>query len=817
MKDLFTGSLGRLNNHGGSRMFTTPITRYVPHDYSVETNIPSAAEFVTCSLDGRLWVFRRSRRYYVAVFRWNEISQRLVFVKSEILSNANFIGRGIDWVLTDSMIIQASDGESYVATANLFNDDESAILYSLLRSKDFTSGIDPITNSAWGLSDNNGNSEGYAYFNRSAFLQSVNKHYSQIPTVGDWNIIKNFLVRKPDNALSEAHNNMLNIRPLIPLEFYGSKPAYGCGFDNDIFLTHQNGELWGRGLYHIGKCYILPAVFDEEGNPQEFYLYISPDFPRIAVTQDEKIILGILKTTDNVYGFLTTPSNSLDNGLCYSSDNQKIFAPSANEWQDFLENHEEELSEEEQQSTQNVQTFIDTLNHSGLVLHNEGAIFLDSNSYQCKGLRQWFAPAGTVDAVSGQYVFSSCDNSALVTHCEKGFYREALNSKNLSLSAKAYSGKRLSLGVADVNNVKSIHVNSITANNGTEPIAWENVYRQPISIRKINSFSHNFNGTFANGQWPAFNNGSIQSSILPPDLVNDGYHANMYSFYEGGPEFFITQFVVRDEWGTFTDDIATILGTRYGWPRDTAGYTYWCVPGASYSCNSTIFYIDPVSGEYHDFTLSTNFSNNYSYGAIGTDAKSLGYVFDFTQDSTLVADAPLGITIQDGQIGYSYVHNTLNTSDGSNGGHSETLFKPMVAVSDILPASVQNWQNNSGGNLTLQSIQIPKNIPQNVTCPASAIFSEKNSKVNFACDIPSIFKSANGSKSGTLANIKNIWYQYYNYWNINSLSEDKSFYTQGLHIAICNSQNNEPLFIVFRSEISPQIFDFHSEVERSIS
>ncbi len=229
MKDLFSGSLGKLNNKGGSRILTTPNTIYVPPEYEIETDVASSGIFVTCSLDGRLWVWRRSRRYYIAAFRWNNETEQLEFSKSTFINNANFIGRGVDWLLTDTMIIQASDEEPYIITANLFEDNSnSRFLYSILRSSIMTqgigakvigSGIDPLTNDVWGMSEDNGNSEGYGYFNRSALLQSVSKQYSLLPAVGDWNIINNFLVRRINNILTSQHNSMLNIRPLIPLEF----------------------------------------------------------------------------------------------------------------------------------------------------------------------------------------------------------------------------------------------------------------------------------------------------------------------------------------------------------------------------------------------------------------------------------------------------------------------------------------------------------------------------------------------------------------------------------------------------------------------
>ena len=792
MKDLFTGSLGKLNNHGGSRIFTTPNTREVKPDYEIATGIPSIAEFAACSLDGRLWAFRRSKRYYVAVLRWNNDKQQLVFVSVVILDNTNLIGRGVDWLLTDTVIIQASDDEPYVFTANLFNDEGTSFLYSILRSKDLSSGIDSITKAAWGLSQTNGNSEGYGYFNRSALLQSVNKHYSQLPTVGNWHIIKNFLVRKPDNPLSEAHNSMLNIRPLIPLEFNGSTPAYGCGFDNDIFLTYHNGELWGRGLYHIGRCYILPAVFDESGNPQEFYLYISPDYPRIAVAQADKFKLGILKTADNLYGFLTEQVSSLDNGLCYGSDSPKVFDASTKQWQQISESG---------------QMFIDTLNHSGLMLNDDGAIFLNGTSYECKGLKQWLAPAGVVDAVSEQSVISSFDNAAVATYPQQSFHRELLTGKKLPISAKKFSGKRLSLGLND----KKIQVNSSAGTNGVENIAWQNVYKQSVSIRKINSFSHGFNETFANGIWPVFRNEAIEVSTLTPANMENGY--SMFMHYDLKIPYFYTVFYHTIEWepgnyDTFRFFQKTAFETRFGWGRIYTGEMFWNVPGAYYTCNTTLFYIHPDSGLPVERTIHTRFENSYSYEALGDNSMSVGYVFDEEENNIITADCPIGITIQDGQIGYSYEHSITHYPYDDKDCYSETRFKPIVAVSDIIPTFVQDWQNNSDGNLTLQSVQ-------DIACPASAIFSEKNSKAIFAYDISSIFKSINASTSGTLADIQDIWYQYYNYLNINSLSADEASYTQGLHVAICRNRDSEPLFIVFRSEIHPEIFDFKSETERS--
>ncbi|MBR1486669.1 MAG: hypothetical protein IJ597_05380 [Synergistaceae bacterium] len=70
IKDLFSGSLGKLNNHGGSRIYTTPNTILVPPEYEID--IGAHGDFVSCSLDGRLWLFQKSRFFHhLIVLRWD--------------------------------------------------------------------------------------------------------------------------------------------------------------------------------------------------------------------------------------------------------------------------------------------------------------------------------------------------------------------------------------------------------------------------------------------------------------------------------------------------------------------------------------------------------------------------------------------------------------------------------------------------------------------------------------------------------------------------------------------------------------------------
>ena len=288
--DSFVGALGKIRASGGSRAFTTPTTVDVPPEYSIGVDVQG--ELIANSLDGRLWIFRNDAGLGVVVLNWNASTGRLELsdVQAFAGSSDTVLARGIDWVLTNSRIFMASRSSPYVLCSDIFADDcPSSFLYSLLRKGSVSgSGTDPFTGEAWGKRNDNGNSGGEGYFLRDSHLlypagtHTFEQCYSVLPAVGEWQLFENFLVRRPDAPLSESYNGQLNVRPLIPLELKGGAPAFGTGYNFDhrgIELSCVNGVLWARGLYHIGRAYILPAVFDAGGNPLEFYLYIAQDFP----------------------------------------------------------------------------------------------------------------------------------------------------------------------------------------------------------------------------------------------------------------------------------------------------------------------------------------------------------------------------------------------------------------------------------------------------------------------------------------------------------------------------------------------------------
>ena len=398
VKNFFSGALGKTKNIERSKFFTTPHTVNVKENYSINVGIDSKC--LTCSLDGKLWLFENS----VVALKWNNETKRLEFAALKNIETEKFIIRGLDWILTDKSIYLATDEEPYIFSSNLQEETNAQrVLYSVLRSsvlsevpRNFTvtagSGIDPFTIAAWGMNEDNGNSEGWGFFNKDNFLlypegsHNMEQCYSLLPKVGDWQIVENFLIRRPDNPLE----NQPQLAPLIPLEFNGyllsrsvTYPTYGTGYNlnhRGIQLFIHDGELWARGLMHIGKVSILPAVFHEDGTIKDYYLYISPEYilspynqrtnPNMDANNDW-LKLNFISTKDNeLLGFMSEQNN----GLCSVSSDKRVFHPDNNEWVNAVDDEEGKL-------------IFDTVNSSALFLGTQGIKFLSNDkSFTCKAL-----------------------------------------------------------------------------------------------------------------------------------------------------------------------------------------------------------------------------------------------------------------------------------------------------------------------------------------------------------------------------------------------------------------------------------------------
>ena len=292
-ENLFSGALGKLRNIGTPKNWATPHTVKIQPDNIFEVPFNIQGDLEAHSLDGRLWFYRRSKRLGIIALKWNSETARLEYAEARNLSNNSevVLACGLDWILTNNTIFMVADEAPFIRSAALFDADiPFFFLYSLLRDQRLgESGIDPITGGAWGVREDNGNSDGNGYFMKNThLLYPAGNHvfeacYSLLPAVGDWQILENFLIQRPeDSETIESYNYMHAVRPLIPLEFHDDGTAlYGTGYNFDhrgIQLFHCNGQIWGKGLLSIGKVSLLPAVFGDKDSVQEYYLCIQPDF-----------------------------------------------------------------------------------------------------------------------------------------------------------------------------------------------------------------------------------------------------------------------------------------------------------------------------------------------------------------------------------------------------------------------------------------------------------------------------------------------------------------------------------------------------------
>ncbi len=331
--NLFSGSLGKLQNIGGSRIYTTPNTVKVEPEYSITLPEEIKGELIANSRDGKLWFYLDAQVLYAVALKWNKDTARLEFAASKITDNYDetVLACGLDWILTNKNIFMVADSSPYIYKSELFDKNiPDTFLYSFLRSNAINnlfmakgstlwrilvyfpnenknanvndiisssyenyycnSAYDPFTDDLWGKRYDNGNSEGNGYFSKDTHLlypagtHTFDLCYSLLPNVGDWQIFENFLIRRPNADSLNSYNSMLSLRPLIPLEpryDYGLYPEYGTGYNFDhkgVQLIYSNGQLWGKGFINIGKVSLFPAVWGENGNVLEYYLYISPDF-----------------------------------------------------------------------------------------------------------------------------------------------------------------------------------------------------------------------------------------------------------------------------------------------------------------------------------------------------------------------------------------------------------------------------------------------------------------------------------------------------------------------------------------------------------
>lgn len=725
MKDLFVGASGRLNNHGGSRMFTTPHTINVPPEYTVETDVPSVAEFVTCSLDGRLWVYRRSRRFYVAAFRWNEDTQRLVFVGTTILSNEAFVMRGADWILTDKSLIQSLDDEPYISRTT---------------------------------------------YNDSSFLDAIKKSYSFFPEIETWQKIQGEQIIRVDNPPSENLQELTQSL-VTPLEFhYYSENNIKAFSEFSPKLCYINGQLYGKGKAHIGRVYLLPRTFSEDGEPEDFYLYISPDYLRSYNgsfdDNDGWENLRVAPFTPESVAIFTPQNN--DYSICKKATNAQIFTLPNGESLDL--------------SADNGALFFDALTGSNLALNDKGASLLrDGLSFECKGIRQWIAPSGKVDTISPQLVMSSFDNGTLATHVQGGFHRELLAGKTIPLSTRDYSGEMLSLGMSEANSKEAVQENSIQVTLEKNATNWKDVYSSAISIKLLALKNHtNYFGLKPIYCLTQFNFEEDILSSLPSIIpVDYNYPTPMFLFNistSGTQEFYAVLRLSPDG----SEIIYNISGTVY--------------------LNGTIRYIDPNSGEFSDeININFQFPN-----VINTEFRGENY--EFVQAGSILYRLSQfvdeAICVYNGKIGISCARCDFLTQRAE----FRAVFIPIIDVPEAIKPYIPDI-----------------NIPLADQCGLyfNEVIVESSDEDTIAhLGIRNFYTS-----NQVYIHLQNAFaYKFkWNFPNSNTKNIANSVCNQVMHIGLYDRTIRNgiivkwpsPSFVVFISELHPEIFDFQSEIERS--
>ncbi len=809
--NLFTGALGKLQNIGGSRLYTTPHTVSVPAEYSISVTYNIQGDLLAHSLDGRLWLYRRSRRLGIIALKWNSTKGELEYAAAQNISNNDdvILACGLDWILTNNNIFMVADVAPYILSARLFDANiPDTFLYSILRTANIgSSGIDPFTGQAWGKREDNGNSEGTGYFSKATHLlysagtHSFEQCYSLLPAVGDWQIFENFLVRRPDAETIGSYNYMQSVRPLIPLEFSNGTISYGTGYNFDhrgIQLLHRNGEIFGRGLHNIGKVSLLPAVFGEDGAVQEYYLYISPDFQRntdyMQYDDWQNVALAALGNS-SIYGVMSKQADTLAPDACAKATDGRIFLSETGEWLTLSEN--------------NGQIFFDALSYKGLLLDDNGAQLLlgetisDTQNIECRTLPQWLAPAGKVGAVTDEYVVASADNSVFYTSLVTGFNRQFISPNTIPLTPRTFQdarSNRYRLAISEGTNQNSRKVfgvnHLISQDVTTNAIQWQSVYKEGVKVQFLHSFYvYPFYDYF---HYPyeevKMDNEYCNAgrSVTPVFVVN---HITTYATVKEELLYDNDEVIINIylDGGTFDSTEPT--------PQNTL-----CIPIKEYT---KLIFIHPDTGLPSDpIELTISLSHGSSSWTASNGQRYSGLSNFEGADSA---------GIREGRLGY-FVRKT-NLTDYS---HTDS-FKSIMDV----PEEVKDWYNYSRTYYSITG-QFSPEFPINPIkfqgfYDNYAVFTERFSGVPFLL----LLQQEHFSKDWIPTPSSDIEIYEYPYVldkhenNGATPTSKKTLHVIRLHSYITSGDavfgDSKDIVLIFRTETDPDAFDFYTEFERSKS
>lgn len=626
-RSLFSGELGKAPKIFGSHFMSIPHTRLL-REPSYDLGVYLPGEFVCCSLDGRLWIYKHitstgQGMYTAYALRWNETTGRMEFpldddtqsfrlpLSGEMLMDQYPIypvSRGLDWVLFTFFVVQVQEAPPYIVFSITHQlsppgivdvNTDRGFLYSPHRSAKYLDpddnkhnevhiggGYDPFTHNKFGQDGPISGAGNSGYFSTGLghlSLYPAGEHkmdpcYSTLPSLDDWIIIEDFLLRRPSNpvpaGVGEYSPYLRQARALIPLElnWYGEEhgafsvfPSYGTGYSHTrrgVQVAECKGKLYGRGLMHMGEAFLIPAAFFEDRTePSEYYLLITnsekcigPHNLFVTPNLDEEapwMSLGVAELTDigdaaktHLIGVVNESDDPLKSSLCKRAKDGQLLVPDDplgglhGVWKDPRKEDVGAL-------------VVDPLRHTGLALGQKGMSYLGVNAefrdvepiedFQCVGIRQWVAPTGCLDLVTQKATLSSDDNGATATYVADYFDRLRLHRRLLPLAHGIFEKKdpdtgdiidrvQLSFGeqrhMVDQGDGTFLDMSLITVNELSCPeeltppvknIPWNEVFRNPFRIEFLRMEENNaFTNEYRTGWFTRPQANSGRTEYEPP-------------------------------------------------------------------------------------------------------------------------------------------------------------------------------------------------------------------------------------------------------------------------------------------------------------
>ena len=414
MKDLIAGSLGRLDDAGGSSMFAVPRTIYVPPEYEIETDVPSVAEFVTCSLDGRLWVWKRSRRYYVAVFRWDAETERLVFVSTTILSNIDtIIGRGIDWIVLDKYVIQNADFSPFIFITPISSEDT---------------------------------------------ISNIENFYSFLPPINGYQLLGNYAITKPiQNTVPKL------LKVMYKGEYEENKRIHRVIWDNN------NKPLTAEFTYQNNVCEVeIDYIYID-------YCCLDGEACFIATTNDYygNILLGKSESNDVIYLYISHKLGIREKQFIYIFIDGNISKVTlADESSSTSCVKYKDINDEESSY------ILDRQSREKIYISPYDCCLYYKNYKLDKATTNWIVPIsdGNIEMIANDVIVSSLEERLLITFLKRGFFRVLLQQKSSLLTYDFDMSKRFFMsevnGVIKINTMSVISKKNIPVNEITIPVLY---------------------------------------------------------------------------------------------------------------------------------------------------------------------------------------------------------------------------------------------------------------------------------------------------------------------------------------------------------